>query len=61
MSDYRLLIDATAAAELLSLAPRSLYQLAQERRIPCVRIGRRLRFEPDRLREWIRENREVPE
>ena len=46
------LVDAAAAAALLGV-PRS-WVLAQARaqRIPHVRLGRYVRFEPDELQAW---------
>jgi excisionase family DNA binding protein len=50
----RLLIDASAAAELLGVP--SSWVLAQARgdRIPHVRLGRYVRFDPGELEVWWR-------
>jgi excisionase family DNA binding protein len=52
IADRRGLVDATVAGELLGV-PRS-WVLAQARaqRIPHVRLGRYVRFEPDELQAW---------
>lgn len=42
------------AAELLHLAPESLYALVSERRIPYRKAGRRLLFLESELIEWTR-------
>jgi excisionase family DNA binding protein len=54
------LVDAAAAAALLGV-PRS-WVLAQARaqRIPHVRLGRYVRFEPDELRVWWEGRRRGP-
>jgi len=42
------------AAELLRLAPKSLYSLVSQRRIPFRKAGRRLLFLEAELVEWTR-------
>jgi len=42
------------AAEFLRLAPKSLYSLVSQRRIPYRKAGRRLLFLESELIEWIR-------
>ena len=42
------------AAELLRLAPKSLYSLVSQRRIPFRKAGRRLLFLESELIEWTR-------
>lgn len=47
------LIKATEAAELLGLDnAKQVYEAASKRMIPAVRIGRKVRFDPDALRGW---------
>jgi excisionase family DNA binding protein len=41
-------------AELLRLAPKSLYSLVSQRRIPFRKAGRRLLFLESELIEWTR-------
>jgi excisionase family DNA binding protein len=48
----RLLLAAEAAA-LLRLSENRVYELAKRRLIPCVRIGRQIRFPEDKLIAWI--------
>ena len=45
------LLDANAAAEVLSLKPTWLLQQARERRLPHYRFGKYIRFDPNQLRE----------
>jgi excisionase family DNA binding protein len=42
------------AAELLRLAPKSLYSLVSQRRIPFRKAGRRLLFLESELLDWTR-------
>jgi excisionase family DNA binding protein len=42
------------AAELLRLAPKSLYSLVSQRRVPFRKAGRRLLFLESELIEWTR-------
>jgi excisionase family DNA binding protein len=42
------------AAELLRLAPKTLYSLVSQRRIPYRHAGRRLLFLESELIEWTR-------
>lgn len=47
------LIDADKAAPILGLKSRvQVYDAARKGLVPSVAIGRRLRFDPEALREW---------
>lgn len=54
------LIDAGAAAELLGVPKSWVLAEARADRIPHVRLGRYVRFEPDVLCEWWAERRRGP-
>src|SRR5262245_63952382 len=43
------------AAGFLRITVKALYQMVYRREIPFLKIGRRLRFEEERLRAWLRE------
>ena len=47
------LLDANAAAKLLSVRPSWVYDAAREHRIPHLRIGRHIRFLRTDLEAWI--------
>jgi excisionase family DNA binding protein len=49
----RLLIKPPEAAKLLSIGNRKLWELTNMRAIPCVRIGRAVRYDPNDLRVWV--------
>ena len=49
----KLLLTEREAAKALSVCPRTLWQLRQDGDIPCIRIGRAVRYAPADLRAWI--------
>ena len=48
-----LLLTATQAAESLAISPRKLWAMTQSGEIPCIRLGRCVRYPVDGLRLWI--------
>ena len=57
--DFQLL-TASEAARLIRLPRSSVYELARNRRIPFVRIGRRIFFVRGALVQWVIEEMTVP-
>ncbi len=53
MGPNTLLMTSPEAAEALSISQRPLWGLTQRGDIPCVRIGRAVRYDPADLRTWI--------
>jgi excisionase family DNA binding protein len=51
----RLLITNVEAAKLLRVSVRSLFDLTKRGEVPCIRLGRLVRYSPDELRRWIAE------
>ena len=51
------LLTATAAAELLSVRTSWVYDAARSGELPCVRIGKHVRFLRSELEGWIAEQR----
>lgn len=47
------MLTAEEASTLLRVRKPQLYALARDRVIPVVRVGRQVRFNRDRLLEWI--------
>jgi excisionase family DNA binding protein len=41
-------------AEFLAVTPSMVYKLSKNGEIPCYRFGRCVRFDPDRVREWVK-------
>jgi excisionase family DNA binding protein len=53
------LLDATAAAKLLSVKPSWVYEAVRARRIPHLKIGRHIRFLRSDLERWVADQREA--
>jgi excisionase family DNA binding protein len=53
----RRLLDVDGAAEYLCVAPRFIRRLVAERRLPFVKLGRHLRFDPADLDRFIEAGR----
>ncbi len=49
----RRLLDVDTAAEYLSVTPRFIRRLVAERRLPFVKLGRHLRFDPSDLDRFV--------
>jgi excisionase family DNA binding protein len=54
------LIDARAAGELLDVPYTWVLEEARHDRIPHVRLGRYVRFDPDELERWWRDRLRGP-
>jgi putative molybdopterin biosynthesis protein len=46
------LLTAKETAEVLKVSLPRVYELARTGLIPCVRMGRQIRFDEEKLREW---------
>jgi excisionase family DNA binding protein len=51
--DLERLLTVPEVARLLGLAPSRVYDLAREKVLPAVRLGRQIRFSLDALRAFI--------
>jgi len=51
------LIDIHSVAEALGVTPRHIQRLVSERRIPFLKIGRFVRFDPADLNVWLGQQR----
>ena len=47
------LLDITHLAELLGVTPRHIRRLVFERRIPFIKWGHLIRFDPDDIATWL--------
>jgi excisionase family DNA binding protein len=56
----RALMDLPAVAERLGVGERHVRRLVYERRIPFIKWGHLLRFDPDEVDAWIDESRQRP-
>lgn len=55
-ADLPQLLDAATLARRLSTTERHIRRLVDERRIPFIRVGRFIRFDPDVIARWLRES-----
>ena len=55
------LLDITELAEHLGTSQRHLRRLIAERRIPYVKVGRLIRFDPDEITQWLDRGRRPAE
>jgi excisionase family DNA binding protein len=49
----KLLLTLREAQQVLSLGERKIRDMVSSGELPCVRIGRALRFSHEALREWV--------
>ena len=54
------LLDIAGVAEHLAVSERHVRRLVAERRIPYVKWGHLLRFDPDEIAEWLDASRRRP-
>lgn len=47
------LLTAEPLARAVNVSTSRIYQLARDGVIPCVRIGRQVRFDPARVAVWL--------
>lgn len=47
------LLDVDALAERLGVTPRFVRRLVHERRVPFLKIGKFVRFDPHEIEAWI--------
>jgi len=55
----QLLLKPAEAAKAMAISERKLWSLTAGREIPCVRIGKAVRYSPDDLRAYI-ERQKIP-
>jgi excisionase family DNA binding protein len=56
----RLLLKGPEAALALAVSPRTLWSLTKSGSIPCVRIGRAVRYSKADLEAWIESQKTKP-
>lgn len=54
------LLNIKQAAQLLGVAPATLYEWCATRQIPHMKVGARTLFSSEKLEQWLQE-REIPE
>jgi excisionase family DNA binding protein len=54
---HRRLVDIDVLAEWLATSPRHIRRLVAERRVPFVKVGHFIRFDPNDITLWIEEQK----
>ena len=60
MADLPKLLSIQECAEALNIAKITLYKLVSAKRIPFVKLGSRVLFEPEKIAGWIEERSVKP-
>ncbi len=58
-TERRPLMDLPTVAKYLGVSERHIRRLVQERRIPFIKWGHPLRFDPDEIDAWV-DTKRVP-
>ena len=58
--NIRRLVDIQVLAGYLDVAPDTIYTMVNQRRIPYVKVGRLLKFDPRAIDAWIAKNSVMP-
>lgn len=53
------LMTIKQVAKYLHLGPTTIYNYAQKRKIPAIKVGRNWRFRPEDIETWLEGNRKV--
>jgi excisionase family DNA binding protein len=53
MDNLKRLVSAEVIADMFDVPRYRIYELTRARKLPAVRIGRTVRFDPDRIAAWI--------
>jgi excisionase family DNA binding protein len=56
-ADASRLVDLCAVADQLGVTERYVRRLVAERRIPYIKFGRLLRFDPVEVEQWLERSR----
>ena len=54
------LLTAAEVSEILRVPRSTIYELARNRRIPFLKVGRRTLFDPELLKQWIAQQNVPP-
>ncbi len=54
------LLTIQQAAKYTGLSTHTLYKMVSQRRVPFVKLGGALRFDPNKLDQWIKQNTVMP-
>jgi len=54
------LITIQQVAQITNLTVDTIYKMVSQRRVPFVKLGEALRFDPVQLAQWIKQNTVMP-
>ena len=54
------LLDIQAAARYTGMSVATLYKWVNQRKIPHIKMGRLVKFDPVKVEEWIKEQTILP-
>ena len=57
LTDRHRLLDIEVLASWLATTPRHIRRLVAERRVPFVKVGHFIRFDPEDITRWIEEQK----
>ena len=56
MKDIEKLLNIDEVSDLIGLSQSTIYKMVNTKRIPYVKVGRLVKFEPSKIRLWIEQN-----
>ena len=56
MKDIEKLLNIDELSEIIGLSQSAIYKMVNTKRIPYVKVGRLVKFEPIKIRLWIEQN-----
>lgn len=59
-TDRPMLLRPKDAAKMLALSERTLFALTRAGLLPCVRVGKSVRYDPADLAEWVQKAKAAP-
>jgi len=60
MINTRHLLTIQQAAQITGISTTTLYKWVSQRKIPYIKMGRLVKFDPLKLEEWIRQQTVMP-
>ena len=52
---HKRLLTVRELATMFRVTPDCIYRMARRRELPCLRFGRKLRFEPDDIERFLKD------
>lgn len=56
MKKIEKLLDIIEISQLIGISPSTIYKMTHKKRIPFVKVGRLVKFEPSKIMEWLEKN-----